>query len=225
MERFSYRRCHSLKHCGADLYELVVVKGQRKLLAADVCYHHCHWLGGEGYFAFLCQPIYYRLVIGGEGVHVNAVFLAEVVGNGFVKVLTAQMIVACNGKYLHNAVKGIDYGDIKGASAEIHYHICAVPEAVACLIGKCCGGWLIYQPFNINAGKLCGKLGGGSAVIVKICGHADDSLGHRLAQIGFRIFLYPAQHKGGQLLGREAPSAESYGLAQTHYPLWHWGGI
>ena len=129
------------------------------------------------------------------------------------------MIVACNGKYLHNAVKGIDYGDIKGASAEIHYHICAVPEAVACLIGKCCGGWLIYQPFNINAGKLCGKLGGGSAVIVKICGHADDSLGHRLAQIGFRIFLYPAQHKGGQLLGREAPSAESYGLAQTHYPL------
>ena len=129
------------------------------------------------------------------------------------------MIVACNGKYLHNAVKGIDYGDIKSSSAEIHYHICAVPEAVACLIGKCCGGRLIYQSFRINARKLCGKLGSSSAVIVKICGHADDSLGHRLAQIGFRIFLYPAQHKGGQLLGREAPSAESDSLAQTHYPL------
>ena len=72
-----------------DMYE-----HNGKLLIPDICGKYRRRLSCKSLFTFLGKPVNHCRVLGRKRAVGNAVFLAEILGNGFIEILSAKLIVA-----------------------------------------------------------------------------------------------------------------------------------
>ena len=153
---------------------------------------------------------------------VDAVLLLEGVGHPvddpLVKVVAAQVGVAVGGQDLSDAVAHLDDGDIEGAAAQVVDHDLLVLFLINA-VSQRCGGGLVDDTADVQAGDGAGVLGGLALAVVEVGGHGDDRLGDGLAQIGLGVSLQLLKDHGADLLGGVLLAAQGDLLVGAHLAL------
>ena len=126
----------------------------------------------------------------GVAAEVDAVRLLElchgILHDALVEVVTAQMSVAAGGKHRKGPVLDLDDGHIKGAAAQI-INKDLLRRFVVQTVGHSSGSRLVDDAQHVQARDAARVLRGLALAVVKVGGHRDDRLGHRLTQIALGI--------------------------------------
>ena len=96
------------------------------------------------------------------------------------------MGVAAGGKHRKSPVLDLDDGHIKGAAAQI-IDKDLLRRFVVQTVGHSSGSRLVDDAQHVQARDAARVLRGLALAVVKVGGHRDDRLGHRLTQIALGI--------------------------------------
>ena len=142
----------------------------------------------------------------------------EILHHALVKIVAAQTVVAGSCQHLNHAVVNLQDGHIESTAAQVIDHD---PLALFLIhaIGQGCGGRLVDDPLHIQAGDLARVLGGLALGVGEICGHGDDRLGDRTAQIRLGVGFQLLQNHGADLLGRIGLAVYCNLMIGAHLPL------
>jgi hypothetical protein len=115
--------------------------------------------------------------------------------------------VAVGGDDFEDAVVQLEDGDVEGAAAEVvdgDDAVFALVEAV----GERCGGGLVDQAQDFEAGDAAGVFGGLALRVVEVGGDGDDGFGDGRAEEALGVALELAQDVGGDFGGVKVRLAE-----------------
>mmetsp|Transcript_12209 Transcript_12209/g.25796 ORF Transcript_12209/g.25796 Transcript_12209/m.25796 type:complete len:150 (+) Transcript_12209:1381-1830(+) len=117
------------------------------------------------------------------------------------EVLAAEVCVARRGLDLEDAVLDLQQGHIERAATHVidENGLGSLLLGVKA-IGKGRSGRLIDNAEHIEAADDSCILSGLPLRVVEVCGHSDDGIGHRHAQVRLSCFLHLLQHHGRDLL-------------------------
>ena len=103
------------------------------------------------------------------------------------EVLTAEETVAAGSVYFQQVIEFLQDGDIQGAATKIDHDKGAFVPLLAQPIRQGSGRWLVYQAFNVQAGKPCCSERSGTLVIVEVGRDTDDGFFDVFPEKGFCI--------------------------------------
>ena len=171
-----------------------------------------------GLFRFFLQPSHG----GGVAGQVDAVRLFElghrVLHDALVKVVAAQMGIAAGGQHRKGAVLDLDDGHIKGAAAKVIDQD-LLRGFVVQTVGHSGGGRLVDDAQHVQSRNAACILRGLALAVVKIGGHGDNGLGHRLAQIALGVPADLGKDHGADLLRGKIPAVNVCPVVRAHVSL------
>ena len=154
-----------------------------------------------GLLGGLLEPLEGHLVLA----EVDPLLLLELVGDvvdqGLVPVVAAQVGVAVGREDLEDAVGDVEDRDVERAAAEVEDGDLLVLLLVE-PIGQRRGRRLVDDPRDLQPGDLAGVLGGLPLAVVEVGRDGDDRLADLVAQIALRGFLELAQDQRRDLRRR-----------------------
>ena len=155
-------------------------------------------------------------------------FACEPVDDDLVEIVAAKMGVAVGGFHLEHAVTEFQDGDIEGAAAEVVHSDLHVLVLLVESVCKGCGGRLVDDTLDVEAGDLAGFLGCLPLGIREVCRNCDDSFGDRLTEIILGSLLHLLEDDCADLLGRvETPVDVDAGgvVVALYYAVRHTCGL
>ena len=100
--------------------------------------------------------------------------LHHVFHHALVKVLSTKVSVAIGGLHFkHTIVDGQD-SDVEGAASKVEYENVLFTSLFVETIGNGCGGRLVDDTLDLEAGDGAGVLGGLTLGVVEVSGDGDD---------------------------------------------------
>ena len=160
----------------------------------------------------------------GRGIlcQVDAVRLAElcyrIFHDALVKIVTAQMSVAAGGQHGKGTVLDLDDGHVERAAAQVVDQD-LLGSLVIQAIGHSRCRRLVDDAQHVQPRDAACILGGFALAVVKIGGHRDNGLGHRLAQIALGIPADLGQDHGADLLRGQVSAIDMRPVIRPHMPL------
>ena len=127
--------------------------------------------------------------------------IGDVVHQGLVPVVAAQMGVAVGGEDLEDPVGDVEDRDVERAAAQVEDGDLLVLLLVEA-IGQRRRRRLVDDPRHLQPGDLAGVLGRLPLAVVKIRRHRDHRLADLVAQVALRRFLELSQDQGRDLRRR-----------------------
>ena len=136
-------------------------------------------------------------------------------GNGFIKIISTEMIISGNCKNLHHCIKTIHDRNIQRTSAKVKNkkQLFLSGIKIGC---KCCSTWFIDNSFYHYTGQSPCPFCCHPLFVMKICRHGDNNIFHILLQIISGIFHDSTDHKSRQLFRQKIPPAQHIVLCRSH---------
>ena len=191
------------------------IRGDIRLVDRGLCH------AGQLDLGLLCrflQALHCHLV-GGQ---VDAVGLLKLayhpVDDALVKVVAAEVGVACGGEHFEHALADIQNGDIERAAAEVVNHDLLLGFLIHA-VSQRSRGRLVDDAQDFQACDLARVLGGLTLGVGEVGRNRDDRLGHRLAEISFCIRLELLQDHSGNLLRGIGLAVDVDAVVRTHVAL------
>src|SRR5699024_7893178 len=109
-------------------------------------------------------------------------------------------------------------GHVERAAAQVVHHYLLAALLVQ-PVGQRGGGGLVDDAQHVQPRNLPRVLGGLPLRVGKVGGNGDDRVGHRRADVAFRVGLELLQNHGGYLLRSILPVVNFDAVGAAHLPL------
>ncbi len=146
-----------------------------------------------------------------------AEFFGDVIDEGLIVVIAAEVGVAVDGEDFEDAVTDVEDGDVEGAAAEIEDEDFAAFFLVHA-VGESGGSGFGEDADDVEAGDFAGFLGGEALGVIEVGGDGDDGVGDFFAEVIFGGFLEILEDHGGDfrrgiLFAADVDADEFFGSA------------
>ena len=158
--------------------------------------------GGKGDLGLLClllDALQGVRLLGDVHALAGLELCQDVVDDGVVPVITAQVRITVRGLYLEHAVADLQHGNIEGTAAEVVHGDLLVALLVQ-TVSQGRSRRLVDDTAHLEARDLAGSLGGVTLCIVEVGRHGNDGLRDGLTQLSLGVRLQLGQHHSTDLL-------------------------
>ena len=153
---------------------------------------------------------------GGNAVASNLTRVLQ--GNTEYTFIATQVVIASGGQHLDHAAVDGKHRDVEGAAAQVIDHDGLVLLLVHAIGKRGCRG-LVDDALHVEPGDDASVLGRLALRIGEVCGHGDDRVGDRLAQVALGVLLELGENHGRNLLRQVLLPVNADGLGRTHLAL------